>query len=201
MRSISLFQSTHPRRVWLVWGVSFFSLTVSIHTPTQGVTYQIQKCVQMFGFNPHTHAGCDFTLSSCINVLLKVSIHTPTQGVTILTFKPTHKISVSIHTPTQGVTKTGKLREKNRQFQSTHPRRVWHYRLENLPLGNNVSIHTPTQGVTISSGRTLSFSSFNPHTHAGCDKCFPLGLNLKPLFQSTHPRRVWRLQRCNGCLV
>ena len=55
---------------------------------------------------------------------------------------------VSIHTPTKGVTAKSELRK----------------------LDADVSIHTPTKGVT-SYGRCcwLSYSSFNPHTHEGCD--------------------------------
>ena len=57
----ALFQSTHPRRVWLRWCMTNFSQKeVSIHTPTQGVTFQSKPVVlQSAGFNPHTHAGCD----------------------------------------------------------------------------------------------------------------------------------------------
>ena len=54
---------------------------VSIHTPTQGVTFLYICNVFRICFNPHTHAGCDL-----IEVIqprpLCVSIHTPTQGVT-----------------------------------------------------------------------------------------------------------------------
>ena len=56
--------------------------TVSIHTPTQGVTmYYIISIDQ-------TH----------------VSIHTPTQGVTEQPKTGKQHLNVSIHTPTQGVT-------------------------------------------------------------------------------------------------
>ena len=56
--------------------------------------------------------------------------------------------AVSIHTPTKGVTRALKVGR----------------------FAMLVSIHTPTKGVT---SRTLDllryFSSFNPHTHEGCD--------------------------------
>ena len=55
---------------------------VSIHTPTQGVTFLL---VVVYHSN-------------------KVSIHTPTQGVTFLLVVVYHSNKVSIHTPTQGVT-------------------------------------------------------------------------------------------------
>ena len=123
---IRLFQSTHPRRVWRLyslasaWGLSFNQhthegcdwrwcgrwrhQTVSIHTPTKGVT--------------HRYAD--------LQRLILVSIHTPTKGVTISSlpslntykFQSTHPrrvwllfqvvesffTIVSIHTPTKGVT-------------------------------------------------------------------------------------------------
>ena len=34
---------------------------VSIHTPTQGVTSSYLDKVRLYGFNPHTHAGCDYS--------------------------------------------------------------------------------------------------------------------------------------------
>ena len=55
---------------------------------------------------------------------------------------------VSIHTPTQGVTI------------------VYIGKLYHVP----VSIHTPTQGVTQAEVWKVWHRSFNPHTHAGCDR-------------------------------
>ena len=55
------FQSTHPRRVWL--------LVSQISLPT--------AC-----FNPHTHEGCD-GLVCTFRSRKTVSIHTPTKGVTL----------------------------------------------------------------------------------------------------------------------
>ena len=59
------------------------NLTISIHTPTQGVTMRIGSFERwQKHFNPHSHAGSDD------NMFFKkkkemISIHTPTQGVTI----------------------------------------------------------------------------------------------------------------------
>ena len=97
-------------------------------------------------FNPHTHAGCDFTIVKISGILL-VSIHTPTQGVTSFTAVTLQVGEVSIYTPTQGVTIDINATIHGGEFQSTHPRRVWHY---------------PPTELTI-------ITSFNPHTHAGCD--------------------------------
>ena len=77
------FQSTHPRRVWPVWGSRGFVLfRVSIHTPTKGVTLlTFARASTYFCFNPHTHEGCDMRLLLTTNTTT-VSIHTPTKGVT-----------------------------------------------------------------------------------------------------------------------
>ena len=121
------FQSTHPRRVWLI------------------ISY---KHAQSVSFNPHTHAGCDRSGRFTLCCSMDVSIHTPTQGVTDVgmcpicskKFQSTHPRrvwllsmlrftykDVSIHTPTQGVTMEYFLQYARYRFQSTHPRRVWLY--------------------------------------------------------------------------
>ena len=79
-------------------------------------------------------------------------------------------VYVSIHTPTKGVTFWCKDRQ-NASFcfnPHTHEGCDW----VRFPGGrqNKVSIHTPTKGVT-----------------ANCTRYFAIGM-----FQSTHPRRVWR---------
>ena len=104
------------------------------------------------------------------------------------------------------------------QFQSTHPRRVWHLPVMLLALlhsfnphthagcdlrkhlfqklGTYVSIHTPTQGVTASNNTgkaaITKFQSTHPRrvwlTSAGA-------WSYQSMFQSTHPRRVWHPSR------
>ena len=76
---------------------------VSIHTPTQGVTHNRKEGDANYGFNPHTHAGCDPDNTDDLQQV-QVSIHTPTQGVTFPSTNARFCTSVSIHTPTQGVT-------------------------------------------------------------------------------------------------
>ena len=99
------------------------------------------------GFNPHTHTGCDSTKL----FLLK-------------------SLKVSIHTPIQGVTCSCSERQNPKQFQSTHPYRVWLMRVWRLQNNCWVSIHTPIQGVTLESYNALRPTfCFNPHTHTGCD--------------------------------
>ena len=169
------------------------SVYVSIHTPTQGVTLLplvlglISLC-----FNPHTHAGCD-EAQQVLNKYLDVSIHTPTQGVTSDMFGLAERMLFQSTHPRR-VWRSSAIWPKSCwiRFQSTHPRRVWLILIFSVVLNG----------------------SFNPHTHAGCDirateylqrwkvsihtptqgvtsKCLPSIYSYK--FQSTHPRRVWRI--------
>ena len=129
-----------------VHNVSGASFPVSIHTPTQGVTFLYICNVFRICFNPHTHAGCDFFRNNSTFVHYGFNPHTHAgcdtisfySNTIILCFNPhTHagcdsrsiiKITeskVSIHTPTQGVTRWHTKRAKLWfMFQSTHPRRV-----------------------------------------------------------------------------
>ncbi len=100
---------------------------VSIHTPTKGVTsFSFAHYLSPSCFNPHTHEGCDFNFLFVQN-LTKVSIHTPTKGVTFMHRVCGRGSGVSIHTPTKGVTQQRWANNASKWFQSTHPRRVWHY--------------------------------------------------------------------------
>ena len=120
-------------------GVTFYNYTItytaniSIHTPTQGVTsLTLLFIMHVIDFNPHSHAGSDFNALYVIVGVL-ISIHTPTQGVTYYVSVFYFPHFISIHTPTQGVTQ--------RPYYIT----AW------TPM---ISIHTPTQGVTKMSRRT-----------------------------------------------
>ena len=214
--SSNLFQSTHPRRVWLLSMLRFTYKDVSIHTPTQGVTMEYFLQYARYRFQS-THPRRVWLLSSSLKSATKnVSIHTPTQGVTHLRL-PQRLIPMfqSTH-PRRVWQKWNALLLKVRLFQSTHPRRVWHRgwheqipmlcfnphthagcdRMEILEnVLSIVSIHTPTQGVTVwTQPYTYRTFCFNPHTHAGCDGRFVKGHNYGFKFQSTHPRRVWRME-------
>ena len=121
---------------------------------------------------------------------------------------------VSIHTPTKGVTVTPRVYLWLMEFQSTHPRRVWHpversshvlscfnpHTHEGCDNASrrgyilyNVSIHTPTKGVTSgrrhNNGRSEKFQSTHPRRVWLFDFFFN---NSIAMFQSTHPRRVWQ---------
>ena len=143
-----LFQSTHPRRVRLVYQThAVHGIVVSIHAPTQGAT----------------------RLSEAHIRLSQVSIHAPTQGATIdnlikaniIKFQSTHPRRVRL---SGTVIPTSAL-----EFQSTHPRRV-RLQLAGIVPIPFVSIHAPTQGATCFSMLTFRLlRCFNPRTHAGCD--------------------------------
>ena len=98
-------------------------------------------------FNPHTHAGCD-----------------------IIQLSRNSYRMVSIHTPTQGVTDRHQSKGGMRMFQSTHPRRVWH-QTNNQHYKHKLFQSTHPRRVWLwIKLRIASIESFNPHTHAGCDK-------------------------------
>ena len=81
---------------------AYTRIKVSIHTPTQGVTFA----------------------SVLVDTDIEVSIHTPTQGVTNKARIRVARLHVSIHTPTQGVTVSFSKLIPSLKFQSPHPRRV-----------------------------------------------------------------------------
>ena len=129
-----------------VHNVSGASFPVSIHTPTQGVTFLYICNVFRICFNPHTHAGCDNPLPRLTRVHNRFNPHTHA-GCDYCKDNKCKIISVSIHTPTQGVTQAEVWKVWHRSFNPhTHAgcdrRGYVSYLLE------EVSIHTPTQGVT-----------------------------------------------------
>ena len=101
----SMFQSTHPRRVWLKESIKgIFWIVVSIHTPTKGVTpWTVAACANVCCFNPHTHEGCDRLINVLLRFLQSFNPHTH-EGCDL--FNVTYFVvqTVSIHTPTKGVT-------------------------------------------------------------------------------------------------
>ena len=120
---------------------------VSIHTPTQGVTFLYICNVFRICFNPHTHAGCDRSGRFTLCCSMDVSIHTPTQGVTTLAAVNSRNPRVSIHTPTQGVTQAEVWKVWHRSF-NPHTHAGCDNRSSRPSPVLRVSIHTPTQGVT-----------------------------------------------------
>ena len=81
-----------------------FLYLVSIHTPTRGVTVQPTIVfINKSCFNPHSHAGSDILRYFLMHIFF-VSIHTPTRGVTGKYQKWKEWKQDSIHTPTRGET-------------------------------------------------------------------------------------------------
>ena len=100
---------------------------------------------------------------------ITVSIHTPTQGVTNFQMISYHFNYVSIHTPTQGVTKQTDMEALSVSFNPHTHAGCDKENIEWVEV-SEVSIHTPTQGVTPGCmPLTVMEICFNPHTHAGCD--------------------------------
>ena len=186
------FQSTHPRRVWPLTSSRQSVLACFNPHTHEGCDWTfLAQDTSFQGFNPHTHEGCDI-----IEVMDKhgkeVSIHTPTKGVTLRNRALVIYRVVSIHTPTKGVTQITKDRVYDVKFQSTHPRRVWLYvGMVNMCYATSFNPHTH-EGCD--GAIPLLFSilfGFNPHTHEGCDSANCTIKAITTLFQSTHPRRVW----------
>ena len=210
-----MFQSTHPRRVWLcllkkahlprrvsihtpTQGVTSFHVPpqldkhVSIHTPTQGVTFASWAKTAPNKVSIHTPTqGVTTGIWLSCHCYGRVSIHTPTQGVTVKSPFSSGNMEVSIHTPTQGVTHIIRHLGKCLWFQSTHPRRVWHMGGVDRTLMPLFQSTHPRRVWLIRINILLFFSGFNPHTHAGCDPVVPTSTDNDG-FQSTHPRRVWQ---------
>ena len=122
--------------------------SVSIHTPTWGVTYRRYDTIyRIRRFNPHTYMRCDLHMD-CLALMRVVSIHTPTWGVTSSSHNCLINTHVSIHTPTWGVTCLNLC----------------------CSVCPEVSIHTPTWGVTFAGfWDRYCFFCFNPHTYMRCD--------------------------------
>ena len=168
---IFVFQSTHPRRVWqdARWCYTHFLEFQSTHPRRVWLTL----------------IGEDFNQS---------------------TFQSTHPRRVWPNLATEI--------SKADMFQSTHPRRVWPYKIiqrckwnsfnphthagcDNVDLmcmnSQCVSIHTPTQGVTVAMFRYTKITQVSIHTPTQGVTSPRTGIVRNNMFQSTHPRRVWRL--------
>ena len=193
----TMFQSTHPRRVWHkcfssmehIFIVSIHTPTkgvtilgnlpksafwVSIHTPTKGVTYCFRSWfIANSRFNPHTHEGCDSSPGITSSQKIGFNPHTH-EGCDTARRKRCPCLHVSIHTPTKGVTYVLGIIVGRNWFQSTHPRRVW------LTSGDDITF-------------VCKFQSTHPR------RVWQVNGKRLPrfaVFQSTHPRRVWHVCVC-----
>ena len=144
-----MFQSTHPRRVWH-WSVSnpYTQGRFNPHTHAGCDCRYLRRYPFWQCFNPHTHAGCDY--SNRINFIIKTGFnpHTHAGCDFILISLVTLSGSFNPHTHAGCDTNQTSI-DINREFQSTHPRRVWRYSGFRVYSNLHVSIHTPTQGVTL----------------------------------------------------
>ena len=145
-----LFHSTHPRRVWRIVLVSLILVqTVSIHTPTKGVTEGYGVLPVHWLVSIHTPTKGVTHQEDVDYNLLRVSIHTPTKGVTYLFVILRLTSVVSIHTPTKGVTMSARffLAAQISFNPHTHEGCDPHHQIRKPP-----------------------YLCFNPHTHEGCDR-------------------------------
>ena len=188
---LSMFQSTHPYRVWQDWARSFpvFLKFQSTH-PYRVWLLPALLCPNLWCFNPHTHTGCDYCLLFCVPIF-DVSIHTPIQGVTIVLlqlsslaqFQSTHPYRVWQPSAKRRLTDSGfqsthpyrvwllllNLLDSVFRFQSTHPYRVWQVTTEFVSLHICFNPHTHTGCDVVTVPNFESPACFNPHTHTGCD--------------------------------
>ena len=164
------FQSTHPRRVWLI-AYLYYSYEYKFQsTHPRRVWLEIQAVAQNEHEFQSTHprrvwrklplghlAWRQFQsthprrvwLEKRKNIFLKDCFNPHThEGCDIIDIKINVLQKVSIHTPTKGVTKD----------------------IRTIIKHSIVSIHTPTKGVTLSAHDWhYTRQCFNPHTHEGCD--------------------------------
>ena len=186
-----MFQSTHPRRVWLGNQGTNKDKGEFQSTHPRRVWHCLSKgSAALDSFNPHTHEGCDFTS----NVILRTNS----------LFQSTHPRRVWL--------KIGIVLNRIFVFQSTHPRRVWlsfawrcllvrgfnphthegcDLAAASEPCLAIVSIHTPTKGVTIYCDYILIAFGVSIHTPTKGVTSIWMHVQWDMEFQSTHPRRVW----------
>ena len=188
------FQSTLPRREWRLVQVTMSCREkISIHTPAKGVTT--------------SHADSA--------VFRAISIHTPAKGVTVYFLPFLCVFPISIHTPAKGVTTRRPQPRNMKRFQSTLPRREWLFYCAIARKGIKFQSTLPRREWHKSYAPWADTSYFNPHSREGSDRRYLsyrlLRANFNPhsregsdgmyyeitysgdKFQSTLPRREWRI--------
>ena len=117
-----LFQSTLPRREWhILRTVRIRHKTISIHTPTQGVTSFISGWVRFTAyFNPHSHAGSDLDWVTGRRDTLYFNPHSHAGSDYETPIKHIDAKAISIHTPTQGVTSYSVIISNARKYFNPH---------------------------------------------------------------------------------
>ena len=215
-----VFQSTHPRKVWPCdeQGSLRYFESQSTH-PRRVWLHDCQDIRYSSGFNPHTHAGCDFLHGG--NLASRRSFNPHTHAGCDNRYKCNYtRRRVSIHTPTQGVTLSSHRVDDHYQFQSTHPRRVWHSLVFPFDKTKEFQSTHPRRVWLRSPDRISSpskFQSTHPrrvwpvcvtemrdvlhvsiHTPTQGVTYHNLRHYVTHKFQSTHPRRVWQSEPCNS---
>ena len=146
----STFQSTHPRGVRLVRGLSKAAIQqVSIHAPAWGATRLALRRLSAIAVSIHAPAWGATGLYPAVLHADVVSIHAPAWGATYPAVETLLQIRVSIHAPAWGATGVSiTYIASGKWFQSTHPRGV--------RPGKILSLAVP-------------MGCFNPRTRVGCD--------------------------------
>ena len=143
--------------------------SVSIHTPTWGVTMDYDEYYDdNNGFNPHTYMRCDW-IGRSFPSATRVSIHTPTWGVTLRPVAP----------------------ERVRLFQSTHLHEVWLPRSRCCPSEcrfQSTHLHEVWLTILTHLSRLLKFQSTHLHEVWLLKQS---QLIYTRMFQSTHLHEVW----------
>ena len=168
-------------------------MTVSIHTPTQGVTKMKVRAQQMAKFqsthprrvwrrhirryslwrcfNPHTHAGCDYEKLCLYQSWFCFNPHTHA-GCDFNRIHNNDKAqSFNPHTHAGCDIYFDFFSNSQWEFQSTHPRRVW---LASSPVIVRLCLFQSTHPRRVWQcpicWAYICCTGFNPHTHAGCDR-------------------------------
>ena len=124
---------------------------VSIHAPTRGATKnETYLGVNLTGFNPRTHTGCDLCTDAQFVIFFIVSIHAPTRGATKFRRLQRLLLVVSIHAPTRGATYQRAIRfDCSKGFNPRTHTGCDHQRICSNGGKQAVSIHAPTRGATV----------------------------------------------------
>ena len=190
------FQSTHPRRVWLL-AVHSQSLSTCFNPHThEGCDSDVATSIMLryefqsthprrvwpklvcsiwrwtSSFNPHTHEGCDISLKLSFSSVSSFNPHTH-EGCD-KAFSESVRVPPSFNPHTHEGCDSVSSFDKGLFRVSIHtPTKGVTFARAHNGRRWSVSIHTPTKGVTrnVSSLSQVSYR-FNPHTHEGCDLLF-----------------------------
>ena len=165
-------------------------MTVSIHAPTRGATWQRWPRNLILGFNPRPHAGGDEVRRALLLAAIDLFQSTPPRGGRPPP-GPTcgFEYPVSIHAPTRGA--TSRIEPGHKAQRCFNPRPHAGGDIDRLQclLGKISFNPRPHAGGDLSCPTCSgSGASFNPRPHAGGDNNRP-GIHTRPRrFQSTPPR-------------